>query len=50
MLAGLARPLADAGVPLFALATYDTDVLLVPGARLGDAIAALRAADLTVLD
>ncbi len=50
VLAGLARPLADAGVPLFALATYDTDVLLVPSARLGDALAALRAGGHTVLD
>jgi hypothetical protein len=50
VLAGLARPLADAGVPLFALATYDTDVLLVPAARLADAVAALRAHGHTVLD
>ena len=50
VLAGLARPLADAGVPLFALATYDTDVLLVPSARLADAVASLRAARHTVLD
>jgi hypothetical protein len=44
VLASIATPLADAGVPIFALATYDTDVVLVPGARAGDAIAALRAA------
>jgi hypothetical protein len=44
VLASLAQPLADAGVPLFALATVDTDVLLVRGDRLGDAIAALRGA------
>ena len=50
VLAGLVRPLADAGVPLFALATYDTDVLLVPAARLADAVAALRAGGHTVLD
>ena len=43
VLAGLARPLAQAGVPVFALATYDTDVVLVPVARLADAAAALRA-------
>jgi hypothetical protein len=30
-------------VPLFALSTYDTDYLLVPGQRLEEAIAALRA-------
>ena len=43
VLAGLAQPLAAAGVPVFALATYDTDVVLVPAARLADAAAALRA-------
>jgi hypothetical protein len=44
VLASLAAPLAEAGVPIFALATYDTDVVLVPGARAGDAAAALRGA------
>jgi uncharacterized protein len=44
VLAGIAAPLAGAGVPVFALATYDTDVVLVPCARLEDAVAALRAA------
>jgi hypothetical protein len=44
VLASIAGPLADAGVPIFALATYDTDVVLVPGARSSDAIAALREA------
>jgi hypothetical protein len=44
VLASVAAPLAEAGVPIFALATYDTDVVLVPGARAGDAVAALRAA------
>jgi uncharacterized protein len=44
VLAAIAAPLAGAGVPVFALATYDTDVVLVPAARLGDACAALRAA------
>ena len=33
VLASVAAPLAEAGVPIFALATYDTDVVLVPGAR-----------------
>jgi hypothetical protein len=42
VLASVAQPLADASVPIFALATYDTDVVLVPGARAGEAIAALR--------
>ena len=44
VLASVAGPLAGAGVPIFALATYDTDVVLVPGAREDDAVAALRAA------
>jgi hypothetical protein len=38
----LDAPLAAAGVPVFALATYDTDVVLVPAARLDDARAALH--------
>ena len=44
VLASVASPLAEAGVPIFALATYDTDVVLVPGARVADALTALRAA------
>jgi hypothetical protein len=44
VVASLAAPLADAGVPIFPIATYDTDWILVPGAQLAAAIAALRAA------
>jgi uncharacterized protein len=44
VLAALAVPLAEAGAPIFAVATYDTDHLLVRGERLGEAVAALRAA------
>jgi hypothetical protein len=44
VLAALAAPLADAGVSIFALATYDTDVLLVRDARLEAAIGALQGA------
>ena len=44
VLAALAVPLAEAGVPIFAIATYDTDHVLVRAERLGDAVAALRAA------
>ena len=44
VLASLASPLAAAEVPIFALSTYDTDYLLVPGERLGEALAALAAA------
>jgi hypothetical protein len=44
VLASLAGALADAQVPLFALSTFETDVLLVPDARRATAIAALHAA------
>ncbi len=44
ILASLAVPLAAAGVPIFALSTFDTDYVLVPADRLGDAADALRAA------
>lgn len=44
VLARLAAPLAEAGVPLFALSTFDTDVILVRDDRLRDAREALRTA------
>jgi uncharacterized protein len=44
VMAALSTALADAGVPIFAIATHDTDWILVPGGRLDDARAALRAA------
>ena len=44
VLASLAEPLRDAGVPLFVVSSYDTDFVLVPGGRLVDARAALTAA------
>jgi hypothetical protein len=44
VLASLAAPLADAGVSIFPIATHDTDWILVPGAQLETAVAALRAA------
>jgi hypothetical protein len=44
VLASIAGPLAGAEVAIFAVSTYDTDWVLVPGDRLGDAVAALRAA------
>jgi hypothetical protein len=44
VMADLARPLADAGVPIMPVATHDTDYLLVPGVQLGAAVSALRAA------
>jgi hypothetical protein len=42
VLASLATPLADAGIPLFALSTYDTDVVLVKEHDLERALAVLR--------
>lgn len=44
ILASLAVALAEAGVPIFALSTHDTDWLLVGGDRVGDACAALEKA------
>lgn len=44
ILAGLAAPLAAAGISLFAVSTYDTDYLLVRTADLDRALVALAAA------
>jgi hypothetical protein len=44
VLASIASPLADAGIWIFALATYDTDVVLVKGAQLDEAIRVLTGA------
>lgn len=44
VVAGLAGPLAAAGIPIFLLSTYDTDVLLVAGERLAQAVGVLRGA------
>ena len=44
VLASLAVPLADAGVPIFVVSTFDTDYILVPGTQLTDAVSALRRA------
>jgi enamine deaminase RidA (YjgF/YER057c/UK114 family) len=44
VLASLAAPLAQAGVPVMAIATYDTDHLLVKAADLDRALTALAAA------
>jgi hypothetical protein len=48
IMASLAVPLAEAGVPILPIGTHDTDYLLVPGAQLDPAVAALRAAGYTV--
>ena len=44
VLASLAAPLADAGIPILAIGTYDTDYILVRDATLDRAVGALRAA------
>ena len=50
VLASLAQPLAQAGISLFALSTFDTDYLLVKEAALERASAALRLAGHTLLE
>ena len=49
ILAFLSTVLADAGVSIFALSTYDTDYLLVKDQQLAAALQALAAAGVTVL-
>jgi hypothetical protein len=44
ILASALAPLAEAGVPILAQSTFDTDYLLVPAAKREAAIAALRSA------
>jgi hypothetical protein len=44
ILARLSAALADAGISIFAISTFDTDYLLVRGDTLDGAVAALRAA------
>ncbi len=41
VLASLARPLAEAGISLFTVSTFDTDYLVVPSDTIEGAIAAL---------
>lgn len=49
VLASVLEPLAEARVSIFAIATFDTDYLLVPNAQLDSATAALRAAGHVVI-
>ena len=46
----VATPLAQAGVPIFTLATYNTDYILVPQARLVDACDAIKQAGHQVIE
>lgn len=50
IMAALSGALAAAGVPLFALSTFDTDHLLVKNADLGRAVDALREAGHEVVE
>jgi hypothetical protein len=44
LLASLAGPLAEAEVSIFAVSTFDTDYILVPGEQIARAVEALAAA------
>ncbi len=46
LLAAASRALAEIGIPVMVISSHDTDHLLVPGARLGQALAALSQARL----
>lgn len=48
IVASIANPLADAGVSIFAISTYDTDYILLKAAVLDSAVAVLRHAGHTV--
>ncbi len=48
IIAALSAPLAEAGVPIFGVSTYDTDHILIHESRLDAGIAALRGAGHTV--
>lgn len=48
VLAAVAAPLAAAGVSIFALSTFDTDIVLVKRSQLETAVRALQRAGLTL--
>ena len=50
ILLAIAQPLADAGLSIFAVSTYDTDYVLVKALSLAEAIDALRRAGHTVIE
>ena len=50
ILASLATPLAQAGVPIFVVSTFDTDYILVFHTRLRDAAESLRKAGHSVTE
>ena len=50
ILAGLATPLAGAGISIFAISTYDTDYVLVRSHDIESSVRALREAGHNVSD
>jgi len=50
VLAAITRPLADAGVSVFAISTYSTDYLLIHQDQLAKAISTLAAKGMEVID
>lgn len=48
VLASIATPLAEAGISLFAVSTYNTDYVLVKDAKIAEAVKVLQAAGHTV--
>ncbi len=50
VLASLLAPLADAGIPVFVVSTFDTDYLLVKEDRLDAAVDVLQSAGHSVVD
>jgi hypothetical protein len=44
ILTSIAKPLAEAGISIFALSTFDTDYVLMKNERVEDAVRALEAA------
>jgi hypothetical protein len=50
VLASFLQPLAEAGIPIFAVATFDTDYVLMKRDKLESALTALRAARHEMVD
>lgn len=50
VLSSIATPLAEAGISMFAVSTYDTDYILIQGDRLAAAIQCLRGAGHEVIE
>ncbi|MBI2681778.1 MAG: ACT domain-containing protein [Acidobacteriales bacterium] len=50
VVAGLSKPLAEAGIGIFIVSTYDTDYLLVKSAEFARAVSTLRAAGYEVAE